>query len=65
MLTLIYKLQLGNDVKPDFGKFVLEHLEEHGQQVVDGPSLGQYLARGGIRGSCGLTLACPKWGPAR
>lgn len=46
MLTLIYKLQLGNDVKPDFGKFVLEHLEEHGQQMVDSPSSGQYLAKG-------------------
>lgn len=36
-LTLVDKLEFRNDVKADFWEFVLEHLKEHGQEVVDCP----------------------------
>ena len=34
--TLVDKLQLGDDVESDLREFVLEHLQEHGEKVVDG-----------------------------
>ena len=36
--TLVDQLQLGDDVQSNLGKLVLEHLEEHGEEVVDGPA---------------------------
>lgn len=35
--TLIDELQFRNDVKSDLGEFILEHLEEHGKKVINGP----------------------------
>lgn len=32
-LTLVDRLQLGDDVQPDIGELVLQQLQEEGQQV--------------------------------
>jgi hypothetical protein len=36
-LTLVDKLQLGDDVEPNLGELILQHLEEHGKKMVDSP----------------------------
>lgn len=36
-LTLVHKLQFGDNVEAHFGELVLEHLEEHGQEMIDRP----------------------------
>jgi hypothetical protein len=36
--TLVNKLELGDDVQANLGEFILQHLQEHGEQVVDSPS---------------------------
>lgn len=35
--TLVDKLEFRDDVKANFGELVLEHLQEHGEQVIDSP----------------------------
>jgi hypothetical protein len=37
--TLVDKFELRDDVQANFGEFVLEHLKEHGQEVVNGPGM--------------------------
>lgn len=32
---MVDELQLRDDVEPDLGELILEHLKEHGEQVVD------------------------------
>ena len=36
-LTIVYKLQLGNNVQTDVGVFVFEHLEEHRKEMGNSP----------------------------
>jgi hypothetical protein len=36
-LTIVDKLKLGDDVQTDVRELILEHLQEHGQQVCNGP----------------------------
>lgn len=36
-ITLVNELELRDNVQPDLGEFVLKHLEEHGQQVINSP----------------------------
>lgn len=42
--TLVDELQFGDDVQSNFGELILEHLKEHGEEMVDGSTklLTQY-----------------------
>ena len=38
-------LQLGDNMQSDFGIFILEHLEKHGKQVIDSPTIVSVFLR--------------------
>jgi hypothetical protein len=42
---LVDKLKLRNDVKADLRELILEHLKEHGQQVINSPGFSISIAR--------------------
>lgn len=39
LLTLIDEFKLRDDVKADLRELILEHLKEHGQEVVNSPEV--------------------------
>lgn len=39
VLTLVDQLKLRDDVQANLRELILEHLEEHGEQMVDRPDL--------------------------
>lgn len=43
-LTLVHELKLRDDVQPDLGELVLKHLQEHGEEVINGPVRGKPMS---------------------
>ena len=57
ILTIVYKLQLGNNVQTDVGEFVFEHLKEHRKKMGNSPEqMVRKLVKAELTGIYLLTL---------